>query len=352
MPSFGQQTGSSQPSQHSALYGIRVAHGQKPQAGKKRKRGEASDTFVSGSIFNSQDQLVGGRTFRAKNQHEGLPTALAEAYSNGAKDKVEGLSKYTSQKSSGAPWDSWTTKAYDAGYKLGNTYSPLTNADALRSRTDRTVLVSPEWSSSGDKLSVAGFHPSPLSTSVSESTYAHQKTFAAQASVLELRAAGAISSNDAADIALAAVHLASLAPGEYAAHAAFGATGKSVLTSTGALLPDKPGTYEDRREHLKYTIASRGASLGTSDRTAINAVVDAYLTSVTHSTLPAGVSKRRLGTFIKDDKDPAITSPLRVRPTPSVSPPALQLGAYEAPGQIRLKNTVSITEAAFPFHDT
>lgn len=347
---FGRQTNKRLPASHTPLFRSRASAGVlKKNAGKKRPRDE---TYVPDAQFNANDDLVGGDTFRGKNQHEGLPTALAEAYANGAKDKVENRKRYTSFKSSGMPWDTFTRKAYDAGFTLGDAYSPLTEADAVRSLTARTVLASPERDSAGNALKVAGFHPSSISKSVSESAYAHQKVFEAQAAVLTHRAENKLSSNEAADIAIAAIHLASLAPGEFAAHAAFGKTAKSKMDG-GALLPDKPDAYEDRRERLKRAIAFRAEALTASDRKAIHDLVDRYLESVEHKVLPSGVNPRKLGGVVAGDTKPAITSPLRRTPTPSLNPPRLQLGEYEKPPKLLTKPAVvdTIAEAAFQLRE-
>jgi hypothetical protein len=331
---FGENTGLSQPAQHSRVYEARVTTGkQKPQTpGVKRKHGEASDSILPGPAYNAAGELVGGRTFRAKNQHEGLPTSLAEAYADGAKDKALGALRGTSFRSGGPAWDVPKKKAYDAGFDLAGAYAPLTNADAVRALTDRTVLVSPEGTDSGGRaLKVAGFHPSTISASVSESTYAHQKIFDAQANILDLRAKGRLSSNEAADIAIAAVHLASLAPGEYAAQASFNPTKKARIGANGSLLPDKPESYEDRREELKITIANLALKLSVADRTVINKAVDDYLVSVAHGSLPGNTYARRLANVVTGDTKPAITSPLRTKPITPASPPELQLGHYESP---------------------
>ena len=136
-PKFG-QAGQSKPTSDTPL-ATAVKH-----AGKKRSR----QTFSGKPQFNGSD-LVGGSTFRGKGQHEGLPTAIAESYANGAKDKEGKLRKWTSFKSSGNPWDAHTQKAYEAGFKLGNKYFPLARADAVRALTERTVLVSPAGKNSG-----------------------------------------------------------------------------------------------------------------------------------------------------------------------------------------------------------
>ena len=347
---FGRKTGKSIPVSHTPLFESRVSAGVKSKlAGKKRPRDE---TYVSDAQFDVSDELVGGGSFRAKNQHEGLPTALAEAYANGAKDKVEGKSNGASFKSSGNPWDTFTRKAYNAGFKLGDTYSPLTNADAVRSLTTRTVLVGPEQDSAGNALKVSGFHPSAISKSVAESSYAHIKVFEAQAEVLTSREQGKLSCNEAADIAIAAIHLASLAPGEYAAKAAFSKTSKSVMSGS-SLLPDKPDKYEERREHYKLTIASRATALSSKDRIEINRIVGDYLKSVEHMVLPKGVSRRRLANIVTGDAKRAITSPLRRTPPTPLVPPELQLGEYVQAPKALTKAAVSdsIAKSAFPLRE-
>jgi hypothetical protein len=346
---FGRKTGNSLPTSHTEIFGARSRAGKllANQAGTRRQRDE---TFVSDGEFDESDELVGGKTFRADKQHEGLPTALAEAYADGAADNYDKQSLFKRLKSSAAPWDTFTTKAYEAGFELGDSYSPLTRADAVRSLTTRTVLASPAVNSSGDALAVAGFHPSAISASVSESVYGHHKIFEAQAAVLESRRLGKLS-NEATDVAIAAIHLASLAPGDHVPYAAFNRTKNSKM-SGNVLLPDKPETYETRREGLKMAVASRVEALAAADAAKVERLVDAYLKSVAHTTLPAGVETRKLAPVINGSNKRS-TSPLRTKPTAATG--TLQKGSYEktATGDLMVPAPVTetIADAARLFFD-
>jgi hypothetical protein len=313
---FGLQTGASAPASRTLK--------QEAERLVGRKRPRAS--FTPGAKF-SGNELVGGLTFRAEGQHEGLPTKIAEAYANGVKDNLGGAQKYASFQSSGALWDPHTRKAYDAGYKIGSGYFALTGADTARSLTTRAVLVSPPGvSQSGSPLKIAGFHPSAISQSVSESTSAHEKIFAAQANVLESRANGKLT-NAGADLAIHAIFLASIAPGEYANEANFKGTSKSLVLS-GRLLPDKPKSYEARREHLKLAINNLAQQLSSSDRTEIGRLVQSFLDSVAHTALPANVDARRLGKLFGSDTHAPLTTPRRRQPALGAGAPTLQMGKY------------------------
>ena len=230
---FGEITGITVPTANTLAYIAEAATLLSEPSTKRRAR----QSLTRDPQYDKNNNIVGGSTFRAENQHEGLPTALAEAYANGASDFVNVKPRRTSFKSSGDPWDVSTSKAYDAGFTLGSAYSPLTSADAIRATTGRTILSSPEFRSDSTRLAVAGFHPSPISKSVSESTFAHQKIFEAQAAVLKSRANGTLD-NEAANLTISAIHLYSLAPGEYANKAAFNPTSKTKFNPiTGMALP-------------------------------------------------------------------------------------------------------------------
>lgn len=349
MPQFGQRTGKTAPRKSTYLHDIDVANGKKPAVSKKRKVStDARFSFVKNAQYDANDNIVGGGTFRAKGQHEGLPTALAEQYADGRADAVM-LLPAKIFKSKGT-FEQAKKDAYGAGFRTRGSYTPLTRADTLRSSTSKTVLVSPKTSSSGASLKVAGFHPSPISLSVPESVAGHDQLFKAQAEVLKAHQNGKLS-DEATDLALAAVHLASLAPGKYAAQANFSPTAKSKFTALHALLPDDPQTYEERREELKLAIAKEAMTLSVAERLTISTIVDDFLASVAHSTLPKGVSPRMLGNVITKDRDAPVTSPLRQRPKAKTM--TIQAGDYDMKNPLVSASTISktIPEASAAFFD-
>lgn len=324
--------------------GILSLPGGKTKAkGQKRGRDFPMQTFVKRARFDVAGDIVGGDTFRGENQHEGLPTAIAEAYADGLAGNA--LAPST------APWDVLTRRAHDAGQLAGNKYNPLVKADAVRVLTGRTVLVSPPGTdSAGTALKVAGFHPSPISDNTSESSQAHIKLAEAQVKVLEARAAGRLSSDEAADIGIAAVHLASLAPGPFADEAAFKIKpGKGTVVG-GKLLPTDPKTYETRRENLKTAVATEAVFLTKNDRVEINTIVGDYLKDVAHPPAKP-ILVRRLETFVSGDTNPALTSPRRsATPILPTAPPQLQKGDYDGStiAMPPASNSNAIAEASVP----